>query len=309
MTFASAQDGRPFELLKGSGFIRLAKQLFDTGRCLSSVTRIEIEDLLPDSTTVSLSYCGLSLNHIHQKFHSLSFLLGCFPFGLRLNDEKFIMSDNEPTMKSAFNLNFKRIGCSDHFINKQLQHAFTSQMIDGQVVNCELAQGMFSDVKHIVSNTRFSGAYGMLRVFQDVYNELDKILDSKLLTTYCKINEDFLHDVCEFLLPFDTAFQTLSDSKRATLHRVLPMKQVLINKCVIDNDDKEDIKQLKAFLGKRLSEKWKLSNEHLIATLIHPNLKHFHKCPHLKERAIFLLKQEMLKHQDIPSACPSVTTN
>ncbi|CAF5119031.1 unnamed protein product, partial [Rotaria sp. Silwood1] len=103
------------------------------------------------------------------------------------------------------------------------------------------------------------------------------------------------------------AFQTLSDSKRATLHRVLPMKQVLINKCVIDNDDKEGIKQLKAFLG--MNEKWKLSNEYLIATLIHPNLKHFHKCPHLKERAIFLLKQEMLKHQDIPSACPSVTTN
>ncbi|CAF1408076.1 unnamed protein product [Rotaria magnacalcarata] len=363
-----AQDSRSFKLLEGSGFVHLAKQLFDTGRLLSSTTNIEIEDLLPDPTTISrnidqmygyykeqliklcqsmdsfcvtvdfwtesytgLSYCGLSLNHIDPTFYSQSFLLGCFPyemenkraltirsfvedilndFSLKLNEEKFIMSDNEPTMKCTFNLNCKRIDCSDHYINKQLQHAFTSPMIDGEDVNCELAQELFVDVKQIVSNTCFSGAYTMLVVFQDVYDELGKILDSKLFTTYSRVDEDRLRDICEFLFPFDTVIQTLSDSKRPTLHGVVPLIQFLINKCNINNDDKEGLKQLKAFLGKRLDEKWQLSDEHLIATLVHPNLKHFHMSPHLKERAIFLLKQEILKRQeDLSSTCPLAPTN
>ena len=41
-------------------------------------------------------------------------------FGLKLDKEKFVMSDNEPSMKCTFNLNCKRIGCSDHYLNKQL---------------------------------------------------------------------------------------------------------------------------------------------------------------------------------------------
>ena len=68
---------------------------------------------------------------------------------------------------------------------------------------------------------------------------------------------------------------------------------------------------LQNLLCKRLDEKWELSNEHLIATFIHSNLKHFHMCPHLKERAIFLLKQELLKLQKtvqpIRSSCSSST--
>ncbi|CAF2041010.1 unnamed protein product [Rotaria magnacalcarata] len=85
---------------------------------------------------------------------------------------------------------------------------------------------------------------------------------------YSRIDRDLLHDMLEFLFPFDTVLQTLGDSKR-------------------------------------LAEKWELFNEHLIATLIHLNLKHFRMCPDLKERAIVLLKQEMLKHQNASSACTS----
>ena len=54
-------------------------------------------------------------------------------------------------------------------------------------------------------------------------------------------------------------------------------------------------------LGKRLEEKRQISNEHLIATLMHPNLKHFQMCPHLKGRAISLLKEEMYKCQHVLS--------
>ena len=89
-------------------------------------------------------------------------------------------------MKCAFSLNCTRIGCSSHYVNKQLQHAFTSTEIDKEPVNCELAQNMFNDIKHIVAtvrrmhkqqnlskklilyaDTRFSGAYGMLTVFNE----------------------------------------------------------------------------------------------------------------------------------------------
>lgn len=234
----------------------------------------------------------MSLNHVDQRFQTRTFLLGCFPyqmenkraptirsfvddklhsFGLRLDQEKFVVSDNEPTMGCTFNQNCQRIGCSDHYLNKQLQHAFTTKMIDGEHVNCSLIQEMFNDVKHIVStvrrmhkqqslsrklisysDTRFGGAYHMLVVFLDVFDEVAHILDSKLMTAYSRIDRDLLHDTCDFLLPFDTVLQALSDSKRPTLHRVLPFKRLLINKCRLDGDEREGLKQAKSFLGKNL---------------------------------------------------------
>jgi hypothetical protein len=235
-----------------------------------------------------LSYCGLSLGHVDLEFQSKTFLIGCYPyemenkraptirsfldnilneFGLKLNQEIFVMSDNEPTMKCAFSSNCKRIGCSDHYLNKQMQHAFTSKIIDGQIVNCESAQEMFNNVKYVVSSvrrmhkqqnlskklvlyadTRFGGAYDMLVVFSNVFDELAEILDSNLLKTYSEIDQDLLYDICEFLSPFITVLDTLSDNKRPTLHRVLPFKQFLINKCTINNEDKEGVKELKSFL-------------------------------------------------------------
>ena len=66
-----------------------------------------------------ISYCGLSLNHVKKKYQLETYLLGCYPydmknkraptvrvyideilngFGLKLDKEKFVMSDNEPTM-------------------------------------------------------------------------------------------------------------------------------------------------------------------------------------------------------------------
>ncbi|CAF3196992.1 unnamed protein product [Rotaria socialis] len=318
-------NGRAFHLLKGSGFIRLAKELFNSGKLLSLSTNIQIEDLLPNPTTISrnidrlytyykeklidlcrsmdsfcltvdfwtepytgLSYCGLSLGHVDLQFQPQTFLIGCYPyqmenkraptirsfidtvlneFGLKLNQEKFVMSDNEPTMKCTFNSNCKRVGCSDHYLNKQMQHAFTSTIIDGENVNCESAQDMFDDVKRILSSvrrmhkqqdlsknlviysdTRFGGAFNMLVLFSDVFDEVAEILDSKLFTIYSRIDKDLLSDICEFLSPFITVLETLSDNKRPTLHRVVPFKQFLINKCDIGNDEKQGVKQLKLFL-------------------------------------------------------------
>lgn len=189
-------------------------------------------------------------------------------FGLVLDQEKFVVTDNEPTMLCAFNTGCKRIGCSDHYINKQLQHTFTTKIIDGKPVNCDLAQEVFTNVKTVVSNirrthkqqnlskklilysdTRFSGAFCMLNVFSSIFDEIVQILDSKLSSIYSNIDKDLLLDICRFLFPFDTVLQALSDDKRPTIHRVLPFKQYLINKCLVDENDDEAIKQVKSFLG------------------------------------------------------------
>jgi hypothetical protein len=240
-----------------------------------------------------MSYCGLSLNHIDQQYHSKELLIGCYPyemenkrattirsfienvlseFGLKINGETFVMTDNEPTMKCTFNLNCRRIGCSDHYLNKQIQHAFVSKTIDGEDVNCDMAQEMFDDVKQIVANvrrmhkqrslskqlisyseTRFGGAYDMLVVFSDVFDELVNILDSKMSMIHSRIDRELLVNICDFLFPFVTVLESLSESKRPTLHRVLPLKQFLIDQCRVVDDDAEGLRQIKLFLGIRFN--------------------------------------------------------
>lgn len=220
-----------------------------TGKTYSFI----VKSSFPCAFYKGLPYCSLSLGYVDLQFQLQTFLIGCYPYqmenkhaptirsfidtvlnelGLKLNQEKFFMSDNEPTMKCTFNSNCKRVGCSDHYLNKQMQHAFTSKIIDGENFNCESAQDMFDDVKRIVSSarrmhkqqdlsknlviysdTRFGGAFNMLVVFSDVFDEVAEILDSKLFTIYSRINKDLLSDICEFLSPFITVLETLSDNK------------------------------------------------------------------------------------------------
>ena len=97
-------------------------------------------------------------------------------------------------------------------------------------------------------DTRFGGAFDRLVVFSNAFDEVAEILDSKLLSTYSKIDKEFLYDVCDFPCPFITVLDTLGDNQRPTLHRVLPSKQLLINKCILNVDDKKEVKQLKRFL-------------------------------------------------------------
>ncbi|CAF3363055.1 unnamed protein product [Rotaria sp. Silwood2] len=50
------EDGRTFHLLQGSGFVSLAKQLFDAGKLISSSIDVDVQDLLPDPTAVTNFY-------------------------------------------------------------------------------------------------------------------------------------------------------------------------------------------------------------------------------------------------------------
>ena len=41
-----------------------------------------------------------------------------------LDNTEYVVTDNEAKMLSAFREGCTRIGCSDHYLNRQLKHAF-----------------------------------------------------------------------------------------------------------------------------------------------------------------------------------------
>jgi hypothetical protein len=178
-----------------------------------------------------IQYGGVALRHIDTSMRLHNYVLGCYPYdidtnqsapnirafveqilseyGLHLNVNTYVMTDNEGKMKSAFaKEHCKRIGCSDHYLSKQLEHSFTSTTIDKENVNCQIAQKMFEKVKSIVthvrrshkqmklsrklqgySDTRFNGAFHMMNVFHDVYDDLLMVLSSNHLSTYFEIDK------------------------------------------------------------------------------------------------------------------------
>ena len=83
----------------------------------------------------------------------------------------------------------------------------------------------------------------MLNVFNEIYDEIPRALDTKLFRTYSTI-------MCGFISIFDDVIDKLSDDLRATLHRVIPLRQHLIDLCFIsDNDnDNDNLIHLKKFI-------------------------------------------------------------
>lgn len=188
---------------------------------------------------------------------------------MNLNENVYIVSDNEPKMISTFKLNCKRIGCSCHYINKQLEHTFIKKEIDKSPVQCDIVQLLFERVKRIVSHvrrshkqtklskrvqtyseTRFNGAYKMLQTFLEIFDELGLVLDNTHLNEYLLLDKEFLEQICSFLKVFDDVIKQLSDDKRPTIYKVLPLRQRLLNECGIKANDSDGLKQIKIFLCK-----------------------------------------------------------
>lgn len=188
---------------------------------------------------------------------------------MNLNENVYIVSDNEPKMISTFKLNCKRIGCSCHYINKQLEHTFIKKEIDKSPVQCDIVQLLFERVKRIVSHvrrshkqtklskrvqtyseTRFNGAYKMLQTFLEIFDELGLVLDNTHLNEYLLLDKEFLEQICSFLKVFDDVIEQLSDDKRPTIYKVLPLRQRLLNECGIKANDSDGLKQIKIFLCK-----------------------------------------------------------
>ena len=138
--------------------------------------------MIPFRLCLGVSYCGITLRFVDENFQSFNFILGCFPydapshsaqhlrefvdeklqqFTLKLDNTTYAVTDNEPRMLAAFRDQCTRVGCSDHYLNKQIQHAFESQQIhinrhQYETVNCESVQNLFQCVKRIVATVRRS---------------------------------------------------------------------------------------------------------------------------------------------------------
>ncbi|CAF2798710.1 unnamed protein product [Rotaria sp. Silwood2] len=70
-------------------------------------------------------------------------------FDLTLNENVYIVTDNEPKMKAAFREGVKRIGCCIHYVNKVIEHSLTNCNI-----GYDLIQQTFNQVKTIVTHIR-----------------------------------------------------------------------------------------------------------------------------------------------------------
>ena len=187
---------------------------------------------------------------------------------MTLNNETFVVTDNENRMKAAFRDSCSRVGCSIHYLNKQLEHAFTSKEIDQVKVNCDIVQSMFSNIRSIVShmsrshkqcklshklqtysNTRFNGAFITMDIFLLVFDELVTVLDTNYITYYLSIDKDLLECICCFLKVFENTIEELSKDTTPTIHKVLPLREYLLNHCQVGVGDNQGVKEIKIFLG------------------------------------------------------------
>lgn len=145
---------------------------------------------------LGIHFCGVHLHAVDDELNRHSFALDCKPYTLAnqtsanirkfvddllgdynlfLNVGTFVVTDNEPKMIAAFK-DVNRVGCSDHYINKILEHGFTLSQS-----GCDEVIQLFDDVKGLVvhfrrshrqvklsrklqtfSSTRFNGAFYMM---------------------------------------------------------------------------------------------------------------------------------------------------
>ncbi len=232
-----------------------------------------------------ISFCGISLHHINNLNQLQPFTLACRAydlenqtspnvrkfvnqileeFGLTLSSSSFIVSDNENKMKCAFN-DVNRVGCSAHYVNKIMEKTFT----DKKNSDLKDVQELFSQVKEIVehvrrchkqnklskklqiySKTKFNGAFHMFNVFNEIFDEIHLTLNTNFLLTYSLINRQLLRQICDFIADFDEVIEKLSDDSRPTLHRVVPLRQHLIDLCsTFDSDESDHLIHVKKFIG------------------------------------------------------------
>ncbi|CAF2119222.1 unnamed protein product, partial [Rotaria magnacalcarata] len=262
---------------------------------------------------VGLSYCGSVLRHITSDFNLYNSILGCFlydaetqssnnvrmfvneklsSFGLNLNNSIFVVTDNENKMRAAFKDKCKKL------IKKR---------------GCEKIQNLFGNVKRIVthvrrshqqmklkqklelySDTRFNGAFYMLNVFRNVYDDIGGILNDNYMNYLIGVDKYILEELCGFLKRFDQAIDELSEQEKPNMHKVLPIRQLLLNHCNLKSDECLELQELKIFLGERIKTAWILQDQHYMCTLLHPLLKNFDIAPNERAKAFDLVKKELL---------------
>ncbi|CAF3517084.1 unnamed protein product [Rotaria sp. Silwood1] len=148
----------------------------------------------------------------------------------------------------------------------------------------------------------------MFNSFLLAYNELPSVLNNDQRQNYLLINYSELEQLTAYLKSFHDVIEKLSCDQSPTIHLVIPYKQLLLNRSNRNDDDYQDLVQLKRYMSKYLKEYWIIHDIHFIAMLLHPNLKSFKLAPGKKEHAIELLKVELDKLMD-PAAIESIQSS
>ena len=89
----------------------------------------------------------------------------------------------------------------------------------------------------------------MLLSFLNLYDEIPSVLETTNISSYATIDQELLKQICSFFSQFDQVINELSDDKRPTLYRVIPLRRFLIEKCAIDSVDLPGLRKVKLFLG------------------------------------------------------------
>ena len=90
----------------------------------------------------------------------------------------------------------------------------------------------------------------MLNVFNEVFDEVPRALDPSFLLKFSIIDRQILQQICDLISDFDEVIEKLCDDARPTLHRVVPLRQHLIDRCsTFDNDDIDSLIHMKKFIG------------------------------------------------------------
>ncbi|CAF4448896.1 unnamed protein product, partial [Rotaria socialis] len=85
-------------------------------------------------------------------------------------------------------------------------------------------------------------------VFLGVYDELAGVINKAFIANLAAIDKELLEEVCVFLKPFDRAIVELSEEEKPTMHKVIPIRQLLLNHCDLKYADSDELKELKFFV-------------------------------------------------------------
>ncbi|CAF2931406.1 unnamed protein product [Rotaria sp. Silwood2] len=209
-------------------------------------------------------------------------------FNLKLTENQFVVSDNEPKMRCSFKENTTRVGCSCHYLNKILEKSFIH--IDS---NCNEIHHLFNTIRPIVTHftrshkqanltrrlqlyckVRWHSIYSMFFAFNENFPDLRSLLDHNHQQSFDTIDQDLLRQLLPFLKLIVDITERLSNEQQPILHLVIPCRQKLLQVANSSSSNKHSgLVEHKNYFIEHLENDWPIQDEHFIATVLHPQFK------------------------------------
>ncbi|CAF2900889.1 unnamed protein product, partial [Rotaria sp. Silwood2] len=174
-------------------------------KIIKSINRYSITVDFWTEPHIGVSFGGVSI-HCYFKTHGLKSMVLSFheydlpnskspniraftedilsDFDLTINENVYIMRNNELKMKAAFREGVKRTRCSAHYVNKIIEHSLTNCNI-----GCDLIQQTFNQVKIIVTHIRQTHIQAKLSLSINLFSK------TRWNSTFQMI-QDFLEIIC-----------------------------------------------------------------------------------------------------------------